>query len=74
LSDSLFDPFITGTGLTAIATDLGQVMLAEGAFFTGYISATGDPSYFNLFTDVDPDNLNYFLNLFSLACIDTFTD
>lgn len=68
LSDTLFEPIIPGTGLTAIATDSGEVMLAEGAFLTGYISATGDPSYFNLFTDVDPDNLNYFLNLFSLAC------
>lgn len=68
LSDTPFSPIITGTGLTGIATDSGEVLLAEGAFFTGYISATGDPSYFNLFTDVDPDNLNYFLNLFALAC------
>lgn len=68
LSDTPFSPIITGTGLTGVATDSGQVLLAEGAFSTGYLSATGDPSYFNLFTDVDPDNLNYFLNLFALAC------
>jgi len=48
------------------------VILAEGAIGSGYISLTGDPLYFNFFlpggTNPDPDNLNYFLNLFALAC------
>jgi hypothetical protein len=36
----------------------------------GYLSAMGDPLYFDIFIGApsnDPDNLNYFLNLFALA-------
>lgn len=61
---------INPVAMTGLATGFnsGQFILAEGAFGAGYLSATGDPLYFNFFTDVDPDNQRYFLNLFALGC------
>ncbi|HUP01957.1 MAG TPA: hypothetical protein VM737_10610, partial [Gemmatimonadota bacterium] len=62
---------VTTTGL-ATGNSSESYLLAEGAFGIGgigYLSWTGDPLYFNLFTDVDQDNLNYFLNLVARGCV-----
>ncbi|MBU0569900.1 M23 family metallopeptidase [Patescibacteria group bacterium] len=47
-----------------------EIVLAEGAFSSGYLSVTGDPMYTDFLTGMDSDNLNYFLNLFALGCSD----
>lgn len=54
----------------AVDISAPEPIVAEGAFGDGYLSWMGDPLYFNLFTDLDTDNLNYFLNLFALGCSD----
>ncbi|MBA3585387.1 MAG: hypothetical protein H0W36_12840 [Gemmatimonadetes bacterium] len=55
---------------TGLATGNGgsSFIVAEGTFGAGYLSWMGDPLFFNLFTDVDQDNLTYFLNLFARGC------
>lgn len=70
LSHETFRVFFPGTGTTGIAfgDGTGSIILAEGAFGLGYISAAGDPIYVNEFLN-DTDNINYFLNLFALACL-----
>lgn len=70
LSHETFRVFFPGTGTTGIAFGdaTGSIILAEGVFEKGYISATGDPIYVNEFLN-DTDNIKYFLNLFALACI-----
>ncbi len=59
---------------TDSSTDVASVgelpIVAELGVGDGYLSWMGDPLYFNLFTDSDADNLNYFLNLFALGCSD----
>lgn len=53
---------------TAVAS-VGEIpIVAELAVGDGYLSWMGDPLYFDLFTNSDADNLNYFLNLFALGC------
>lgn len=69
LSHETFRVFLPGNGTTGIAfgDSTGSIILAEGAFSLGYISAVGDPIYVNEFLN-DTDNIRYFLNLFALAC------
>lgn len=69
LSHETFRVFFPGTGTTGIAfgDGTGSIILAEGAFGGGYISAVGDPIYVNEFLN-DTDNVRYFLNLFAHAC------
>lgn len=65
-----FRVFNPGSGLNGVAMGFNSqsFILSEGAIGAGYISETGDPLYFNFFTDPNADNLYYFLNLFALAC------
>ncbi len=58
----------SATTAVAIGTPTESPIVAEGVFGAGYLSWMGDPLYFNLFTNSDADNLNYFLNLFALGC------
>lgn len=66
---TIFKIFVPGTITSAVATDTtaNNIVLAEGAPGLGYLSVSGDAIYLNLQT-ADPNNLNYFLNLFALAC------
>lgn len=43
-----------------------RTILAEGKFGKGYLSVSGEPLYTS--ASSDQNNMNYFLNLFSLAC------
>jgi hypothetical protein len=69
LAHSIFRGIQPGS-MTGLATGFGsaEYLVVEGSFTTGRVSAHGDPLYFNLFTDVDADNQNYFLNLVAAGC------
>jgi hypothetical protein len=69
ISYSLFKVFVPGTGTDTVAVNTmdSATLLAEGAIAKGYLSVSGDVIYIDIATS-DPDNLNYFLNLFALGC------
>ena len=69
LTHSYFRDFQVDS-LTGVALGYSSsvYILVEGTIGKGYISITGDPLYFNMFTASDSDNLNYFLNLVALGC------
>lgn len=55
-------------------TSVDAFIVAESQLPMGYISATGDPLYFNMFTSTDNDNLNYYLNAVAMAAINVEID